>query len=58
MTIDTKVFVRIVQEAKDTIRSAAIKSIADTMEETVRFGGFARQYVEQCAQSRLEANGG
>ena len=56
MQINTRVFERIVQEAKNTIKRAAIKSIADTMEETVRFGCFKRPYVERCAEDRLVAN--
>lgn len=56
MTIDTRVFIRIVKEIKTKVRQAAIKSIADTMEETARFGCFARQYVERCAEDRLERN--
>jgi hypothetical protein len=27
--------------------------LADTMEETVRFGNFSRQYIEDCANRRL-----
>lgn len=58
MQIDTRVFERIVQETKETIKRAAIKSIADTMEETVRFGVFERVYIERCAYDRLKTNGG
>jgi hypothetical protein len=55
MTIDTAVFRRIVQEAKTAGRNAAVRAVADTMQETARFGTFARQYVEKCAQDRLDA---
>ncbi len=51
MTIDTRVFRRIVQEH----REAGIQSVADTMQETVRFGTFSRPYVEGCAKDRYEA---
>lgn len=54
MEIDTRVFRRIVSEARDKVRSVAIVMIADTMEETVRFGTFSRPYVEDCAIRRMD----
>lgn len=53
MQIDTRIFRRIVLEKQEEIKRAAIKAIADTMEETVRFGTFRRDYVEGCAEDRL-----
>lgn len=47
MQIDTRVFERIAKEN----RKAAIKSIADLMEQTCRFGTFNRKYVENCAEA-------
>lgn len=46
MTMGTAVFTRIVTDH----RVAAIQAIADTMQETVRFGVFSRSYVERCAE--------
>ncbi|MBE7466923.1 MAG: hypothetical protein HS116_25920 [Planctomycetes bacterium] len=53
MQIGTQVFRRVVQEREELIRLAAIKAIADTMQETTRFGCFDRAYIEQCAAKRL-----
>lgn len=47
MQIDTKVFERISKEG----RKAAIKGIADLMEQTARFGTFNRKYVLNCAEA-------
>ena len=58
MEIKTRVFQRILTErmadAAARVRRAAVKAIADTMEETARFGCFGRDYVEGCAEHRLE----
>jgi len=50
MTIDTGIFRRIIEEH----REAGIQAVADTMEETVRFGLFKRPYVESCARDRYD----
>jgi hypothetical protein len=59
MTLGTAVFRRIVEEAKEKganlVRGPAIRAIADTMEETQRFGSHAREYLEECARMRLDA---
>lgn len=59
MTLGTAVFRRIVEEAKasgaDSVRGPAVRAIADTMEETVRFGCFRKEYIEDRAAARLEA---
>lgn len=47
MVIETSVFERITTEQ----REAAITAIADAFEQTVRFGTFNRQYVENCAEA-------
>jgi len=49
MTIDTRVFRRILEEH----RQAGINSTLETMKETVRFGGFSETYIRQCAQDRF-----
>jgi hypothetical protein len=54
MEMQTKVFIRIVEEREGRICKAATKAIADTMEETYRFGCFARDYIECCAKDRLD----
>jgi hypothetical protein len=57
MTLDTSVFRRIVEEAKAgtaILRKAAVKAVADTMEETSRFGSYSRPYIEACAKDRIE----
>ena len=53
MEMDTRVFVRIIKEAKEKVLDTAKTVLADTMEETVRFGNFSRQYIEDCANRRL-----
>ena len=59
MQMNTQVFVRIVEEAKNEsrqVQSAAEVAIADLMEsETVRFGSFTREYVKECAKAWLDA---
>ncbi|MCZ7647262.1 MAG: hypothetical protein M5U26_18735 [Planctomycetota bacterium] len=53
MQIGTQVFRKVVQDREASLRAAAIKAIADTMQETTRFGCFERAYIEQCARQRL-----
>ncbi len=55
ITMGTAVFKRIVMERVRAVRDAAIVAIADTMEETTRFGCGSREYVEDCATRRLKA---
>lgn len=50
MTIGTTIFRRIMEEH----RQAGVQAVADTMEETVRFGNFNRQYIEGCAEDRYD----
>ena len=54
MQIGTQVFRRVVQDREAALREAAVKAIADTMQETTRFGCFDRAYIEQCARQRLQ----
>jgi hypothetical protein len=51
--LDTRVFIRIVEETKEKVLDTAKAVLADTMEETVRFGNFSREYIEDCANRRL-----
>lgn len=51
MTIDTKVFRRILDE----YRQAGVNATLQTMKETVRFGGFNENYIKQCAQDRFDS---
>ena len=51
----TKIFKRAVRAHEIKIRDAAIQAIADTMEETHRFGSFDRKHLENCAARRLKA---
>ena len=51
MEIGTRVFGRIMQEN----RAAAVETIADTMEETARFGFKTRPATIDCASRRLDA---
>lgn len=50
MTLETAVFVRIMQE-KDT---AAINAVEETMHETVRFGSLPQRYIRPCAEDRYK----
>jgi hypothetical protein len=52
MTIDTRVFRRIVEEH----RQAGINGIAETMTETTRFGLFNPDYIQGCASDRFETH--
>ena len=52
MEIGTAVFRRIIMETKHRFTEAAVTAVADTMEETVRFGCFRRPYIEGCARVR------
>lgn len=52
MVLDTQVFRRILQEH----REAAVNAIAQTMDETVRFGAFNPDYRKDCASDRFEEN--
>lgn len=59
VTLGTAVFHRILlereEQASKKIYNAAVKALKDTMQkETVRFGTFGSEYVEGCAQDRLE----
>ena len=53
MEMDTRVFLRIIKEAKEKVLDTAREVLADTMEETVRFGDFSREYIENCANRRI-----
>lgn len=59
MQIDTRVFIRIVEEAKQEsrqVKAAAEVAIADLMAtETPRFGCFSRDYVDGCAREWLNS---
>lgn len=59
MQMNTSVFIRIIEEHKSNLKSmrtAAVTSIADTMEEAVRWQHFDRPGLEDRASARLEAN--
>ena len=51
MEIDTRVFNRIMKENRDD----AIGTIADSMQEGVRFGWGSREDIEVFAENRLDA---
>lgn len=57
LQIETAVFRRIlneqVRERTSALTNAAVDAIAETMQETVRFGGFSAEYIRGCAQARL-----
>ncbi len=50
MTIDTRVFRRIMDEH----RQAGLNSTFETMKETTRFGLFPEPYIQQCAEDRYD----
>jgi len=50
MQIGTAVFKRIVRETHNNVYEKAVKVVADTMEQTYRFGCFKRDYIEGCAK--------
>ena len=58
MKIKTSIFLNRIREreafAAVKVRRAAVKAIADTMAETIRFGSFDRSYIEEIAEARLE----
>jgi hypothetical protein len=54
--METRVFQRIIQEREEAVRRSAVEAIADTMEETNRFGWANRTYITKCARGRLEAH--
>lgn len=50
MTIDTRIYRRIIEEH----RQAGINATASTMKETTRFGSLREAYIERCAEDRYE----
>lgn len=56
LQIETRVFHRIIEEHIQRTRSAAVSAISETMQETVRFGGFADDVIMTCAEERLDAH--
>lgn len=54
ITMGTAVFHRIIKEAKEEVKQAAIRALADTMRlETTRFCHASPDYATGCAKDRL-----
>lgn len=53
--METRVFRRVVEEQKEKVRQTAVGVIADTMQETYRFGFGDRNYAVDRARARLRA---
>jgi hypothetical protein len=53
--METRIFRRVVEEQKEKVRRAAVRAIADTMQETYRFGFAGRDFAIDRAKGRLRA---
>lgn len=53
--METRIFRRVVEEQKEQVRKAAVGVIADTMQETYRFGFRDRAFAVDRARDRLRA---
>lgn len=55
MQIGTAVFERIVSEARQHERAAAVKAVCQTMSETVRFGCLTPDVLVPLAENRIDS---